>query len=77
MPKMEKMRIIAFITEASSVRKILVHFGESTQPPRIALAHEPPLWEAAMASEREGNNSQCDSATQPEPVFEFDQRAAW
>jgi len=33
--------------------------------------------EAAMASERAGNDSQWDSAAQPEPVFEFDQRVAW
>jgi hypothetical protein len=45
------MRIIAFITEGSSVRKILDHLGESTQPPRIAPARGPPLWEVATASE--------------------------
>ena len=71
------MRIIAFITEGSSVRKTLGHLGESTQSPRIAPARGPPLWEAAMASERAGNDSQWDSAAQPEPVFEFDQRVAW
>ena len=71
------MRIIAFITEAGTVRKILEHLGESAQPPRIAPARGPPLWEAAMASERAGNDSQWDSAAQPEPVFEFDQSIAW
>ena len=71
------MRIIAFITEAGTVRKILDHLGESAQPPRIAPARDPPLWEAAMASERASNDSQWDSAEQPEPVFEFDQRVAW
>jgi len=71
------MRIIAFIIEGSTVRKILDHLGESAQPPRIAPARGPPLWEAAMASERAGNDSQWDSAAQPEPVFEFDQRIAW
>ena len=72
-----QMRIIAFITDASTVRKILDHLGESAQPPRITPARGPPLWEAAMASERAGNDSQWDSAAQPEPVFEFDQRVAW
>jgi len=71
------MRIIAFITEAGTVRKILDHVGESAQPPRIAPARGPPLWEAAMASERAGNDSQWDSAAQPEPVFEFDQQVVW
>ena len=72
-----QMRIIAFITDAGTVRKILGHLGESSQPPRIAAARGPPLWEAAMASDRAGNDSQWDSAAQPEPVFEFDQRVAW
>jgi hypothetical protein len=35
------MRIIAFINETSTVKKILDHIGESTQPPRIA-----PRWGA-------------------------------
>lgn len=42
------MRIIAFIGDASTARKILDHIGESTQPPRIA--HRLPLSEAARAS---------------------------
>ncbi|MDP2759263.1 MAG: hypothetical protein Q8O64_02490 [Sideroxyarcus sp.] len=46
-----QMWIIAFITEGSSVREILDPLGESAQPPRIAPARGPPLWEAAMASE--------------------------
>jgi hypothetical protein len=71
------MRIIAFIVDAGTVRKILDHLGEPTQSPKIASARGPPLWEAAMASERAGNDSQWDSAAQPEPVFEFDQRIAW
>ena len=33
-----QMRIIAFINDASTVRKILDHLGESPQPPRIAPA---------------------------------------
>ena len=71
------MRIIAFITEGSSVRKILDHLGESAQPPRIAPARGPPLWEAATASEHTGNDPQWDMSAQPEPEFEFDQRIAW
>ena len=31
-------RIIAFITDASTIRDILVHLGEPTVPPRIAPA---------------------------------------
>ena len=43
------MRIIAFINDAGIVKKILDQIGESTQPPRIAPARGPPLWEAAAA----------------------------
>jgi hypothetical protein len=72
------MRIIAFITEASTVRKILDHLGESTLPPCIAPARGPPLWELEQAPHRQaGNDVQWDSTAQPEPVFEFDQRGAW
>lgn len=72
-----QMRIIAFIDDASTVREILDHIGESAQPPRIAPARGPPLWEAARASEQACNDPQWDMAAQPAPEFEFDQRIAW
>ena len=71
------MRIIAFITDADTVQKVLDHLGESTLLPRIAPAHGPPLWEAAMAQERAGNDPEWDMSAQPAPEFEFDQRIAW
>lgn len=71
------MRIIAFVTDASTVRKILDHLGESTQPPCIAPARGPPLWEGATDSERTGNDPEWDMSAQPEPAFEFDQSIAW
>ena len=72
-----QMRIIAFINDASTVKKILDHIGESTRPPRIAPARGPPLWEAAAAAEQAGNDLQWDSSAQPAPEIEFDQRIAW
>ena len=71
------MRIISFITDASTVRKILDHLGEPTQSPKIAPARGPPLWEAAMASELAGKNSEWDMTAPPAPEFEFDQSIAW
>ena len=64
------MKIIAFIDEGEVIREILTHLGEPVDPPRIAPAHGPPLWEAA---------GQCgdDLLIQPLPEFEFDQRIAW
>ena len=71
-----QMRIIAFINEAGDVRKILDHIGESSQPPRIAPARGPPLWELAAASARAGNDPEWDTA-EPAPEIEFDQSVAW
>jgi hypothetical protein len=72
-----QMRIIAFINDAGTVKKILDHIGESTQPPRIAPARGPPLWEAAAAAEQAENDPQWDSSAQSAPEIKFDQRIAW
>ena len=71
-----QMRIIAFINEASDVRKILEHIGESSQSPRIAPARGPPLWELAEVSAQAGNDHEWVIA-EPEPGIEFDQSVAW
>ncbi len=72
-----EMRIIAFINDAGTVRKILDHIGESTQPPRIAAARGPPLWEGAATSEQAPNDPRWDWSAQPAPQIEFDQRITW
>ena len=36
------MHIVAFVTEAAPVQRILAHLGEPTEPPPIAPAREPP-----------------------------------
>ena len=64
------MKIIAFIDEGDAVREILAHLGEPVDPPRIAPARAPPLWEAAG----QGGD---DFLIQPLPEYEFDQRIAW
>jgi hypothetical protein len=71
------MRIIAFVNDLTAVGKVLDHIGESTQPPRIAPARGPPLWEAAAAAEQAENDPQWDSSAQSTPEIEFDQRIAW
>jgi len=74
------MRIISFITDAGTVRKILEHLGESTVPPKVAPARGPPLWEMefAQAPPKVGGDTEWDSMPifQPE-LGEFDQRVAW
>ena len=72
-----KMRIIAFITEPSTVRQILDHLGEPTRPPRFAPARAPPLWEAVTAAPPAGNDPRWEQAAQPLPEIDFDQRLAW
>ena len=65
------MRIIAFITEATVVRDILIPLGEPITPPTIAPARGPPLWEMPQAGQPEIEQAQ------PAPDYAFDQRIAW
>ena len=39
------MRLIAFITEGTQIRRILDHIGVDSEPPHISLARAPPLWD--------------------------------
>jgi len=66
------MRIIAFITDASTTRAILVHLGEPPAPPRIAPARGPPLWDLPDAGA-----GTFDPHARPAAAYEFDQRIAW
>jgi hypothetical protein len=65
------MRIIAFITEAAPVERILTHIGEPPRPPPITPARAPPAWEDAP-----GPMPDWDILGPPEPDFEFDQHVA-
>ena len=38
-----EMKIVAFITEAVAISRILNHLGEPTSPPRLLPTHGPPL----------------------------------
>ena len=40
-----QMRLIAFITEGTQIRKILDHIGVDPDPPQISPARGPPPWE--------------------------------
>jgi hypothetical protein len=74
-----EMRIVAFITEAAPVQRILNHIDEPATPPRIAPARGPPLWEeddSGITSLDEERFS-GDPLAQPEPEYEFDQRVTW
>jgi len=66
------MRLIAFITEAAPVERILTHIGEPPRPPPITPARGPPAWDDAPEPMPD-----WDLLQQPDPDFEFDQRMAW
>jgi hypothetical protein len=40
-----QMRLIAFITEGTQIRKILDHIGVDSEPLHISPARGPPLWD--------------------------------
>ena len=61
------MRIVAFITEAAPVERILTHIGEPSRPPPIAPARGPPGWDDAPEPLPD-----WDVFRQPEPDFEPD-----
>ena len=63
------MRIIAFVTEAAPVERILTHIGEPPRPPPIMPARGPPAWDDVP--EPVG-----DWGLLQQPDFELDQRVA-
>lgn len=74
-----QMRLIAFVAEGTQIRKILNHIGVESEPPHIAPARGPPLWEDCDAQVDDG--VQCDPhwdlAAQPAPDYEVDQLISW
>ena len=75
-----QMRLIAFITEGTQIRKILDHIGVDSEPSHISPARGPPLWDDCDAQTDEGaQNEPADwaLAAQPAPDFEVDQRINW
>ena len=74
-----QMRLIAFITHSADIRKILDHIGVDSEPPHIAPARGPALWECCDAQLGEGSQAEpdWDLAAQPAPDYELDQRINW
>jgi len=73
------MRIIAFITHSADIRHILDHIGVDSEPPHIAPARGPPLWDDGDAHSNDGVQVEPDwaLAAQPTPDYEVDQRINW
>ena len=74
-----QMRLIAFVTEGTQIRKILNHIGVDPEPPHIAPARGPPLWDDCDAQAVEGVavEPDWDLAEQPAPDYCADQRTGW
>ncbi len=68
-----KMSIIASITEAVPIRRILRHIGESDRAPETALARDPP----GVQSRAVLTPDHDISALEPTPEFDFDQTVNW
>ncbi len=67
------MRIIAFITEATPVRRILLALDEPAEPPRIAPARGPPAWDDPPVEAV----PDWDALAQPSPEYVFNQEVQW
>jgi hypothetical protein len=74
-----QMRLIAFITEGTQIRRILTHIGVDADPPHISPARGPPLCDVADAQVEDGAQIEpdWDLAAQPAPDYEVDQRINW
>ena len=75
-----QMRLIAFVTEGTQIRRILDHIGVDSEPPHISPARGPPLWEDcgdAQTDEGVQSDPHWDLAAKPAPDYEVDQRISW
>ncbi len=66
-------RIVAFITKAAPVQRILNHIGEPAEPPRIAPARGPPAWDDPPVDAI----PDWEALAQPSPEHAFDQEVPW
>jgi hypothetical protein len=72
------MRLIAFITERSSIEQILNHIGESPLPPPIAPARAPPGAATDLDQRLPAEAAfTWDIGAEPVPDIQFDQREDW
>jgi hypothetical protein len=74
-----QMRLIAFITEGTQIRRILDHIGVDSEPPHISPARGPPLWDDCDSYVGEGVTAELDwdLSAQPTPDYEVNQRINW
>lgn len=66
------MRIVAFISEACSVPRILIHIGEAVEPPPIAPARGP-----SVRDDEQSPLAVWEAIAQPKPKHVFGQQGQW
>ena len=64
-----ELKIVAFLTEADPLQRLLIDIGEPATPPPIAPARAPPDWLEADFDQMVLHESE---AVEPVPAFEFD-----
>jgi len=69
----DTVRIVALITGAAPVRRILNHIGEPAEPPRISRARGPPAREEPPVDAV----PDWDTLAQPPPERVFDHQVPW
>ncbi len=69
-------RIVAFITPAAPVARMLNHSGEPAEPPRISPARGPPAWDDPTIVAVPDWDADWDALAQPQPDV-FDQQVPW
>jgi hypothetical protein len=64
---------------AAHANKAALHIGAETEPPRIAPARGPPLWDGCGVPMGDGVEIEpdWDEAAQPATDFGVDQRVSW
>jgi hypothetical protein len=65
--------IVAFITEAAPLERMLIRIGESALPPPIAPARGAPPWEEVLVDAA----PDWDALAQPEPEYLFAPQGQW
>jgi hypothetical protein len=71
------MRLMAFITDSSSIKRLLNHIGEPSTPPPITRPRGPPEWDSDDTFGLEDPSQEGDGNVDPEPEYEYDQRVSW
>lgn len=73
------MLLIAVITHSADIRQILDHIGIGSEPPQIAPAHGPLLWDSCdvQVDDAVYVEPDWDLAEEPAPDDEVDQRINW